>query len=164
MTIKLSLLAAMLAVASLGACGGGSSTEPSDQFWNAHPYTGPTVLTKTDLVLGSGAEAVAGKSVTVKLTQWNYSALAPEFKGDPYTAGVAPTPYTGGPAPAPYTFTLAITSEPNLADALLGMKAGGRRSAVIPGDMSPGEWSSRLASAKWIRPAQVAEIELISVN
>jgi FKBP-type peptidyl-prolyl cis-trans isomerase FkpA len=155
MTFKLSLLAAVLAVAGLSACGGGSAPAADDQFWNAHPYTGPTVVTKTDLVLGSGAEAVAGKSVTVKLTQWSYNALVPEFKGGPYS---------GGPAPSPYTFTLAITSEPDLADAVLGMKAGGKRSAVIPGDMSPGEWSSRLASAKWIRPPQVAEIELISVN
>jgi hypothetical protein len=155
MTFKLSLLAAALAVATLGACGGGSAPPADERFWNAHPYQGPTVVTKTDVVQGSGAEAVAGKSVTVKLTQWNYSALAPEFKGDPYS---------GGPAPSPYTFTLTIASAPDLADAVLGMKAGGKRSAVIPGDMSPGEWSSRYASAMWIRPPQVAEIELISVN
>jgi FKBP-type peptidyl-prolyl cis-trans isomerase FkpA len=153
MTIKLSLLAAVLAVAALSACGGGASAP--DQVWVNYSYEGPTVLTKNDLVLGSGAEAVAGKSVTVRLTQWSYSATAPEFKGEKYS-GVAPAP--------PYTFTLAITSEPGLADAVLGMKAGGKRSAVIPGDMTPGEWVDARASMVPRRPPQVAEIDLISVN
>jgi FKBP-type peptidyl-prolyl cis-trans isomerase FkpA len=157
MTIKLSLLAAVLAVASLGACGGGGgdASLADDRVWVPNVYVGPTVLTKTDLVLGSGAEAVAGKSVTVMLTRWSYSATAADFKGEPYS-GVRPEPA--------YTFTLAISSAPGLADAVLGMKAGGKRGAVIPGDMSPGDWVSRRASGVPRLAPSVVEIELISVN
>jgi FKBP-type peptidyl-prolyl cis-trans isomerase FkpA len=159
MTIKLSLLAAVLAVAGLSACGGeNSSLSPGpadDRVWVPNVYVGPTVLTKTDLVLGSGAEAVAGKSVTVMLTRWNYSATAADFKGEPY-GSVRPEPA--------YTFTLAISSAPGLADAVLGMKAGGKRGAVIPGDMSPGDWVSARASGVPRLAPSVTEIELISVN
>jgi FKBP-type peptidyl-prolyl cis-trans isomerase FkpA len=155
MTIKLSLLAAVLAVASLGACGGGNSSAADDRVWSPNVYVGPTVVTKSELVLGSGAEAVAGKSVTVALTRWSYSATAPDFKGEQYGA-VRPEP--------PYTFTLAIASAPGLADAVLGMKAGGKRGAVVPGDMSPGDWVSAQASAVPRLAPMVYEIELISVN
>lgn len=156
MTFKPVLLAAMLALASLSACGGGSSLPNNDRVWVSYTYDGPTVLAKTDLVLGTGAEALVGKSVTVKLTQWSYSATAPGFKGVQYDNGVAPLP--------PYTFTLALAAAPGLADAVLGMKVGGKRNAVIPGDMSRGEWVDPRASMVPRLQAQVADIELISVN
>ncbi len=156
MTIKHSLLAAMIAIASLSACGGGDNDKyNTNSVWVTYHYDGPTVVSKTDLSIGTGAEALAGKSVTVQLTQWKYSATAPEFKGDKYS-GLSPQP--------PYTFTLTITGTPGMADAVLGMKVGGKRLAVIPGDMSKGEWVSPLAGAVPRLQPQVAEIELISVN
>ena len=157
MTIKLSLLAAMIVVASVTACGGGGDdTGPrNEQEWVSFVYEGPVVLTKADLVLGTGAEAVAGKRVSIKLTEWRYSATAPELKG---------ITYSRAPLADPYTFTLQIASAPDLADAVLGMKVGGKRSAVIPGDMSKGMWISKQASLPVLRPATVAQIELVAVD
>ncbi len=159
MNFKYSLLAALIAVAGLSACGGGGSstdsTPPNELEWVRVVYQGPTVLTKADVVVGTGAEAVAGKRVSVKLTEWRYNATAPAFKGDTYVR----VPMTN-----PYAFTLAITSAPDLADAVLGMKVGGKRSAVIPGDMRDGIWIDKRAAFPVLRPASVAEIELVAVE
>jgi FKBP-type peptidyl-prolyl cis-trans isomerase FkpA len=55
MKLKLPLIAAMFAIASLSACGGGSSDSPEI----------PATLTKTDTVVGTGAQATVGKAVKV---------------------------------------------------------------------------------------------------
>lgn len=155
MTIKLSLLSAVLVSAFLSACGGGGDTPPLDErVWVKFNYEGPTVVSKTDLVLGSGAEAVAGKTVTVHLSRWAYSASAPEFKD--LLSSIPPL--------RNYMMKLEVRPEPGLADAVVGMKVGGKRTAVIPGDMSPGSWISRLAMPAPRMPPMVAEIELVAVE
>jgi len=71
MTIKLSLLATLIAVANLAACGSGSNLPPPPQDdWKPFVYVGPTVVTKTDLVVGSGTEALPGKTVKLNLIKW----------------------------------------------------------------------------------------------
>ncbi len=156
MNIKLTLLAAVIGALSLAACGGGGSAEQST--WNPFVYEGPTVVTKSEIVTGSGAEAVPGKTVKVLLTQWQYKASALDFKGDPYPLQTPPTPYT---------FTIRIVAgAPELGDAVVGMRVGGKRSAVIPGDMDPGTppTGSAPSGVPPKRPASVAEIELLEVN
>lgn len=159
MKIKLTLLAAMIGVASLAACGGSGTAD--EGTWNPFVYEGPTVVTKSEIVIGSGAEAVAGKTVKILLTQWQYKATALDFKGDPYT---------GQTPPLPYTMTLRIIpGAPELSDAVIGMRVGGKRTAVIPGDMDPGTrpTNSTVSTASPVppkRPPSVAEIELLEVT
>ncbi len=126
MTFKLSLLAALIALASLSACGGGDKAD--EGTWTPFVYVGPTTLATTDTVVGGGAEATPGKTVRVLVTTWAYSATAPDFKGSQLDNGTAPAP--------PYTFTISIRpGEPDMDDAVVGMRVGGKRTAVIPGDM-----------------------------
>lgn len=129
MTIKLSLLSALLGIVGLAACGGGADiASPPQDEWKPFVYVGPTVVTKTDLVVGTGAEALPGKTVKVNLISWAWRATPPG-PNDPQMS----------PAYAPgYIMKLDISANPGLADAIVGMKVGGERSAVIPGDMSPG--------------------------
>lgn len=128
MTFKLSLLSTLLCIASLTACGGGDiPLNPQDE-WKPFVYVGPTVVTKTDLVVGTGAEALPGKTVKVNMISWPWRATPP-----------GPNEPQISPAYAPgYIMTLDISATPGLADAIVGMKVGGERKAVIPGDMSPG--------------------------
>ena len=156
MNIKMTLLAAMIGVASLAACGGGSTA--AEDTWHPFVYEGPRVVTKTEIITGTGAEAVAGNTVKVLLTRWHYSASAPEFKAELHT-GQTPL--------IPYTFTLRIAlGAPDLADAVVGMRVGGKRLAVIPGDMDPGTRPSGtgVSAVPPKRAPSVAQIELLEVN
>ena len=158
MTIKLSLLSTLLCIAGLTACGGGTGADipspPQDQ-WKPFTYVGPTVVTKTDLVVGPGAEALPGKTVKVNLTSWAWRATPP-----------GPNEPQVSPAYAPgYIMRLDISATPGLADAIVGIKVGGERSAVIPGDMSPGTRPTdpQIANVPRLAPT-VAIIMLLEVN
>ena len=114
----------LLAAMSLTSCGGGSDArEPIRQ-----PVldTGPKVLTTTDTVVGNGAEAAAGKTAVVRLARWGWSATAPDFKGSRWSYPDLPQEIQLSAHPL----------APQVADAILGMRVGGKRSAIIPGYMS----------------------------
>ncbi len=78
-----------------------------------------------DHVIGSGAEAVAGKAVAVHYTGWLFDPTAPESKGtkfdssrdrgDPFTF-----PLGGGRVIAGWD------------EGVVGMKVGGQRTLIIP--------------------------------
>jgi FKBP-type peptidyl-prolyl cis-trans isomerase FkpA len=165
MTIKLSLLAALICAVALSACGGNSAPEPYlPNDWKPFVYVGPTVVTKTEMVVGIGAEAVEGKSAKVLVTRWLYDAAAPEFKGSKYESMVTNVPAE------PFSMKLELKSgAPALADAIVGMKVGGKRSAVVPGDMRPGVKPNLPPGVMAYIPAPreqpyVADIELLEVN
>ena len=98
------------------ACGTSDSpTGPSD------PSVGLTVpFSATDLVVGTGAEATNGRSVTVQYTGWLYYPNAPENKGPQFDSGVF------GP------FVLGTTVIQGWTQGLQGMRVGGSRRLVIP--------------------------------
>jgi FKBP-type peptidyl-prolyl cis-trans isomerase FkpA len=54
------------------ACSGSNTTAPS---------TSSGSFTQTDLVVGTGAEATTGKSVTVTYNGWLYDTSKPDGKG-----------------------------------------------------------------------------------
>jgi len=101
----------------LSACGGDSNP--------AGPTTiPPQPFTITDLRLGTGAEAVNGKRLTVNYAGWLYSTSAAENKGTLFGTSV------GG---APFAFTLGTAAViPGWDQGLVGMKVGGVRRLVIP--------------------------------
>lgn len=107
------------------------------------------------MIVGSGAEALPGKTVKVNLTTWAWSATAPGSK-DPQAS---PSVTMG------YSTRLDIAAAPGLADAIVGMKVGGERTAVIPGDMSPGTrpTGAQIPTVPRLAPT-VVSITLLDVN
>lgn len=108
----------VLAVAALAlaGCGGSDSpTAPSD------PSVGLNVPFSTaDLVVGTGAEAVAGRTVTLQYTLWLYHPTAAENKGRQIQNGN-------------YSFVLGTGNAiQGWHQGIPGMRVGGRRRLVIP--------------------------------
>jgi FKBP-type peptidyl-prolyl cis-trans isomerase len=127
MKLKLPLIAAFVAALGLSACGGGG---PSTTGTPTSVVASPATLTKTDLIVGAGADAVIGKHVTVNYTGWLYNATATDFKGAQFE-----TSYGG----APYSFTLGVGQVISGLDVgVEGMRIGGKRLVVIPASMAYG--------------------------
>ena len=160
---KFLVLTALTMAAVLSACGGSDTrTEEPVETGGGIVYVGPTVLTKTDLVVGTGLEAVVGKYVSVYVTRWTYLGTAPEFKGEKMS----------GPSSTPDTFLLIASDDRlSIGNSVVGMKVGGKRTALFPGDLAPRSAakavSAGTASLSAIPPPRepyVAEIELVAVN
>ncbi len=106
----------VLLALGLAACGGGNDSP------TAVPDSG--VVEKTDLVVGTGAEAVAGDTLTVHYTGW----LADGTKFD--------SSYDRG---TPFTFRLGVGQVIKGWDqGLVGMKVGGKRRLIIPPSLGYG--------------------------
>jgi len=149
MKLKLSLAAAFIAIASLSACGGGSDPAP------AAPVYSPATLTKTDSSIGTGAEAVAGKTVKVHYTGWLYNTTVANLKGAQFdsSAGKAPYPFTMG----------ANQVIAGFEQGVLGMKVGGKRTVLIPSNLGYGA-NGGAGGAIPPNSGLVFDIELIEVN
>jgi FKBP-type peptidyl-prolyl cis-trans isomerase FkpA len=101
------------------ACGGDDSS-PTSPSTDSAPYS------QTDIRVGTGAEATAGRAVTVNYTLWLYSASAAENKGRRLQAGTFPFVLgTGG----------AIRG---FDQGVVGMRVGGLRRLVIPPELAYG--------------------------
>lgn len=97
----------------------------------------PTVPTsyspfvKTDLVIGTGNEVVAGQSVTVSYTGWLYDVSKPNQRGPQFDTSL------GGPA---FTFTLGGNQViKGWEQGVPGMKVGGVRQLVVPPSLAYGD-------------------------
>ena len=114
------LLSVVPLIALLVACGGGGDSDSNP----IAPTTPPQPFTQTDLRVGTGAEAVNGKRLTVNYAGWLYSASAAENKGSLFGTSVGGTPLS---------FTLGAAAViPGWDQGLVGMKVGGVRRLVIP--------------------------------
>lgn len=124
MNLKFSLVAAIIALSSLSACGGGGNDTPAPAVFN------PAALTKTDVgAPGTGAEAVSGKTVRVHYTGWLYTATSP-FKGTQFDTSVGKSPYT---------FTIGANQViPGFEQGVIGMRVGGKRTVLIPSALGYG--------------------------
>jgi FKBP-type peptidyl-prolyl cis-trans isomerase FkpA len=102
------LLMALLAAAG---CGSANSVGPTG-----------TSVTTNDLVIGTGATAAVGSSVTVNYAGWLFDTGKPDGKGAQFD-----------PGPGPLSFV--ITDGVYLAafeQGVVGMKVGGQRRLVLP--------------------------------
>ena len=150
--LRVSVLCLLAAVACLTAsCGGGSDapTAPSS------PSSSQSVpFTVTDLRVGTGAEAVAGKVLFVNYTGWLYSATAVDNKGTQFDTSVGRTPLS---------FRLGAGSViPGFDRAFGGMRVGGQRRLIIPPDLAYGS-----AGAGGVIPPNatlVFDVELVDVQ
>ena len=90
-----------------------------------------TQLIKTDGRVGSGAEAQAGRQVTVHYTGWLYDQNAPEMKGQQFDSSRE--------RDEPFTFGLGGGQViPGWDEGIVGMKVGGQRMLTIPPEMAYG--------------------------
>jgi FKBP-type peptidyl-prolyl cis-trans isomerase FkpA len=124
-----------------------SSTSPSQGYDIG-------ALAKVDTVLGTGAEAVAGKTATVHYTGWTYSPSAAGNKGTQFETSA------GG---APLTFTLGSGQVISGWDqGIAGMKVGGKRTLMIPSSLAYGGQGSGSKIPPY--SALVFDIELLGVQ
>lgn len=139
------LLSLVPLVALLAACGGSSPTAPTT--------IPPQAYSATDLRVGTGAEAVDGKVVTVHYTLWLFSTTGVDNKGTLVQSSVGGTPFV---------FTLASGGAiPGFDRGVVGMKVGGTRRLVVPPALAYGA-----AGTQGIPPNSnlIFEVELLSVQ
>jgi FKBP-type peptidyl-prolyl cis-trans isomerase FkpA len=87
-------------------------------------------LIKTDTVVGKGKEAVAGKMVEVHYTGWLRDPKAEKQRGKQFDSSVGR---------GPFSFPLGAGRVIKGWDqGVAGMKVGGKRTLVIPGDLAYG--------------------------
>ncbi len=91
-----------------------------------------TQLEKKDRQVGTGAEAVAGKTVAVHYTGWLYDAAAADHKGAKFDSSLDRKtafefPLGGGMVIAGWD------------QGVVGMKVGGQRTLIIPAEMGYGQ-------------------------
>jgi FKBP-type peptidyl-prolyl cis-trans isomerase FkpA len=112
-------------------------------------------LQVTDLAVGSGAEAVAGKRVTVHYSGWLYDPAQPEAKGKPFDSSRE--------AGRPFTFALGAGQViAGWDQGVQGMKVGGQRRLVIPHALAYGE--SGAGGVIPPRASLVFDVELLDVR
>ena len=124
MKLKLPLIAAFVAAMALTACGGGSDTPTTPAAQS------PASLSKIDIAVGTGAEAVTGKAVTVHYTGWLYNTSAANNKGAQFDTSV-------GKTPLPFTIGAKGVID-GFEQGTVGMKVGGKRTVVIPSGLAYG--------------------------
>ncbi len=138
------LVSVGLALSSVVACGDNPAA--------------PTVnvpFSTTDLVVGSGATASTGQTVTVAYTGWLYEEGAADNKG---------TQFDQTSAESPFSFVLGAGQViAGWDQGLVGMKVGGRRRLVIPPALAYG---TQGAGGGLIPPnaTLIFEVELLGVN
>jgi len=116
------LVASLVAVAG---CGGSSPTTP----------TPPRAeFSQTDIVVGTGTVASAGRRLTVNYTGWLYDPTRPEQKGQQFDTSTGRTPFS---------FTLGAGQVIRGWDqGVVGMRVGGQRRLVIPPELGYGSSGS----------------------
>lgn len=101
-----------------------SSTETAES-----PTT--TAFTKTDVKVGSGAEAKAGQTVSVHYTGWLYERSAADKHGTKFDSS--------RDRGTPFNFPLGGGRViKGWDEGVVGMKVGGQRTLVIPPEMAYG--------------------------
>ena len=88
-------------------------------------------LTKTDVRIGKGEDAVAGKTVNVHYTGWLFDKTAPKNKGEKFDSS--------RDRPGHFTFSLGAGRViKGWDEGVQGMKVGGQRTLIIPSSMGYG--------------------------
>lgn len=112
------------------ACSG-SGTSPSSTATADSGLSSITTLQTTDLVVGTGAVASSGRSVTVHYTGWLYKATAVDNKGTKFDSSLD--------RGTPFSFTLGAGQViVGWDQGVLGMRVGGQRRLVIPPSLGYG--------------------------
>ena len=93
--------------------------------------TSVTQLIRQDVQVGSGAEAVSGRVVTVHYTGWLYDASRPDSKGAKFDSSRDRN--------EPFSFSLGAGEViQGWDEGVAGMRVGGQRTLTIPPQMGYG--------------------------
>ena len=112
-----------------------------------------TTLRITDTRVGTGAEAVNGRLITVNYTGWLYDENAAANKGTQFDTSIGKVPFS---------FTLGARQViAGWDQGLVGMRVGGLRNLVIPASMAYGSQGSGQIPPN---AALVFDVELVSVQ
>jgi FKBP-type peptidyl-prolyl cis-trans isomerase len=107
------------AVASVGCTDTPASPTPTPAF------------SQTDLIVGTGATAAGGASLTVDYTGWLYDPTKPDSKGLQFDTSIGQTPLT---------FTLGAGQViQGWEVGVAGMLVGGKRRLIIPPNLAYGD-------------------------
>ena len=139
------LLLSLLALLMLSAC-----ADPG-------PPPGGSVaeMQRIDEVIGAGAVAAPGQSVTVHYTGWLYDEKAPQQRGQKFDSSLD--------RGQPFTFKLGAGQVIRGWDeGVAGMKVGGKRTLLIPAWLGYG--SSGAGGMIPPKASLVFEVELLGVS
>ncbi len=121
MGFRITRLLLVLVAGALAGCTA-SPASPS----NAAPFS------QRDLLVGTGDDAVAGRTLTVNYTGWLYNAAQPDQKGAQFDS-------SRGEGRTPLVFTLGAGQViPGFDQGLVGLKVGGLRRLIIPPSLAYG--------------------------
>ena len=128
----------------LSACGGGGGSTTTE----------PAQLQVTDILVGTGATATAGNTITVHYTGWLYDEKASQYRGKQFDSSIGKTPFS---------FKLGVGQViAGWDQGVVGMKVGGKRTLIIPSALGYG--STGAGSAIPPNAALVFEVELLAVQ
>jgi FKBP-type peptidyl-prolyl cis-trans isomerase FkpA len=119
----------VLAALTVTACGS-SNNNNSPTSPSSPPVNVP--FSTTDLRVGTGADAVNGRTLTVNYTGWLYSTSAADNKGTQFDSSLSP-------GRTPFSFVLGTGNViQGWHQGILGMKVGGLRRMVLPPNLAYG--------------------------
>jgi FKBP-type peptidyl-prolyl cis-trans isomerase FkpA len=141
------VLAAALIALTTSACSGGAETPTSP--------TETIPFSTTNLRVGTGAEAVTGRTIAVEYTGWLYSASAPDNKGTQFDS-------TFDPGREPFVLVAGSNGViTGFSQGVLGMRVGGLRRVVIPPSLGYGPQANGPIPGN---STLIFEIELLAVQ
>jgi len=141
---------AVVLVAAIATISGCSDPTATPQLMG-----GVTKLVRTDVVVGEGAEAIAGKKVSVHYTGWLYNEASADKRGAKFDSS--------RDRGQPFEFPLGAGHVIKGWDqGVAGMKVGGQRTLIIPPELGYG---SRGAGGS-IPPnaSLIFDVELLGVH
>ena len=126
-------LGAALAIVFAGGCAMDKSAAPAaNQPGDSKLNAMGSGLKKIEVKQGTGAEAVAGKSVVVHYTGWIYDESKPDKKGAKFDSS--------RDRQQPFEFPLGMKRViAGWDEGVASMKVGGQRTLIIPPAMAYGE-------------------------
>lgn len=108
---------------AISACGG-SNASPTSPSQPGAPYS------QTDIRVGTGAEATAGRTLTVNYTGWLYNPSGTDGKG---------TQFDSSAGRGPFSFVLGRGQViAGWDQGVAGMRVGGLRRLVLPPNLAYG--------------------------
>ena len=138
---------ALVLIAAISGC--------SDSMEPTQAVAGVTALVQVDVVVGDGAVAVAGKTVSVHYTGWLYDESAADKKGAKFDSS--------RDRGQPFDFPLAKGRVIKGWDqGVAGMKVGGQRTLTIPPSLAYG--SRGAGGAIPPNASLIFDVELLGVR